>query len=354
MSGVQGCAISTDIDGDGMDEVVACNGNWVATYRYDSQVDNYTELWRQEFLRANQVCFGDIDHDGVVDMLVSRGSWYPEHQGYVVFKKSAADEWVRLGSVETDDTWNQIPFGNRVLSIGDCDGDGRNEIVGHSWFGTMGILRFNRVRYALDAFERLYSHYIYNVGGRATSSLVGDADNNGANEVICGTTNGWRIYTNGGNESNYTVSFSNQPTGRQEIVLGDLNNDGKNEILVTSGDTGRGVRIFRHNESSYIQIWEAHLGEQCGKPIIGKILENGRNQFAFLAQGKLVVYEYVNGVPEMVWEKDLGSTMVSNWNEMELALGDPDRSGKTSLMVSWGWNLTPMLLKIWDSQGGGP
>ena len=208
----------------------------------------------------------------------------------------------------------------------------------------MGILRFDKTRYILDAFELLYHDEM----GRSqvrTSSFVGDADNNGKSEVVFTTDNALHVYSYSEIEGNYSVSFAlDTMDGWNEVVLGDLDNDGSNEILVTTAGTASGARIYRHNGSTYEMMWEAHIGESCGKPLIGEIMNNGLSQYAFLANGRLVVYEYIMGVPQIVWDTDLGSTMVGNWDGMDLTLGDPDHDGQTDLIVSRGYGLPPLLL----------
>jgi len=195
---------------------------------------------------------GDADNDGKNELLIGgrdpfmrvmkwNGNTYVEQAkildpafgiGYSV--------WMRIG-----DNWFNIPepFGSATgFFIGDADNDGKNE-VGVAWGRHFSAFKWDGRHY------RLLGKYIVigkDKGGTTLDCIVGDADNDGKNEVL--VTGGFD-----GEQSLIMLKWDGKEFkkmagwGRRSIYfpwIADVDGDGKNEVIV--GD-GRSLYVLKWN-----------------------------------------------------------------------------------------------------------
>jgi len=120
---------------------------------------------------------------------------------------------------------------NTGIAIGDADNDGQNEIVvSLSWFGRKILMvEYSNGDYVVETIE--------NTGGDINSIDVADVNGDNLNEIIAGT--GWwatydvRVlkYENGG-----FTRIWNEKIGWTQARVGDIDGDGKVEIATVSGN----------------------------------------------------------------------------------------------------------------------
>jgi hypothetical protein len=190
-------------------------GKWVET--------NVSNL--SSFVAVEAVAIGDVNNDGKNEIAIGLRS-YNSYPNETRIYENKSGGWVETNISSWDsDIW--------FVAIGDADNDGQNELA------VVGENIYNN--YVLRIYKNVTGKWAEtNVTSLNTSVLslaIGDANNDGQNEVVIGAAqyaNEVRMYKNmsgGWVETN----ISDEDTDVWGITIGDANNDGKNEIIASSG-----------------------------------------------------------------------------------------------------------------------
>jgi hypothetical protein len=253
-----------DVDGDGKTEIVT-SGSFFDGTRNVAQlvVWNATSLLAEEITAwywtnntvVNSVTLGDVDGDGQVEIVT--GGYFNDGS------RNVAQLVVWTGStLAVDKLMGWYWTGNTVInsvSLGDVDGDGQVEIVTGGYYndGSRNVAQLIEWNGATLAVDRLTAWYW--TGNTVINSVaLGDADNDGQTEVVTGGyyNDGVRniaqlIEWNGANLAvdRLTGWYWTSNTVINSVALGDVDNDGQNEI-VTGGQFNDGIR-----DSSQLVMW---------------------------------------------------------------------------------------------------
>ncbi len=268
-----------DIDGDGKDEIVLCMGpvenDLIVPYGYFQVLDdNYRHLfWGQIHWGAyNEIngetwpACGDLDGDGKDEILIGLGKG---GMGMIeVF--SISDNQLKHHSwiASTWPEYNQA-MGEVRPASGDLDGDGKDDIiVGFGPVadnpempgGTYEILSGNGEHMAWG--EVGWSDY--NQLNGESRPVIGDLNGDGANEIIIGLgsgSNGAFEIQNFNDEGKLTNQAwleipwwqeYNELSGETRPAVGNLDDDDADELVIALGQGGGGwVHLFDDKESGY-------------------------------------------------------------------------------------------------------
>jgi|GEM_PF-3593118 len=209
-----------DVDSDGKQEIIGVNTNGIFTLN----AEDGSTLWQKEYKTAACLpAIADLDNDG--DLEIAFGTLYFEGFGgnnrtYVIDAATGDLEWY----YDLDDWPGQI-------SAGDVDGDGVLEIV----FNTL-----NQDVYCLDR----YDGWVYPRDGNGaigddyyiiSAVAIADTDNDNNLEIIVGSTEGYLdIFSGSGSlERRYNLGGI-----VEDPAIGDVDDDGKAEIIVKNGIIG--------------------------------------------------------------------------------------------------------------------
>jgi Tol biopolymer transport system component len=325
-------ALPFDWDGDNIDELVVGTGDSTCIWKvFDFQSGSFAEV----FSKDEGACYrthaysGDTDSDNQLELLIQTDN--ADGGGFLkIFENSGPGSW--------SEVWSQS-FSTlrtpRNIFVGDPDNDGKNEIViGEDWY--------DRQLYVYEHNGgNNYSGTLLESGKDYHSVCVGDADNDGQNELAMGTglydasgrTVGIWEYSAG----SYTKVFSQLINGDQsEIAIGDLDNDGKNEILQTRGGGGAGnyygFAILKWNGATYNVLYSNTTIDCTFRPLIGDLFNSGSNQFALIGDNQVDIMEYSSGSTNPICSLPLGQS--TNWGSEGISFGDVNGDGKGEFITS--------------------
>jgi len=268
-----------DIDGDGKDEVIlglgpvpgdsSMPGGW-----FQILEDNYTPLaWGRinwsAYNSANGESWpacGDVDGDGRDEIIIGLGT-YPAAGGYVeIFDYDAGSvthaAWVRVN-------WCAYNTANGEThpACGDIDGDGRDEIIiglGSAAGGWFEVFDDALGSYAHLAWPRV-QWWSYNSANGETRPACGDVDGDGRDEIVVGLGQGARGHLEVFDDASAGYGHLawprvlwgtyNSANGETRPACGDVDGDGLDEIVVGLGQGARGyLEVFDDASAGYAHL----------------------------------------------------------------------------------------------------
>lgn len=230
-----------DVDGEGVDEVITApgpgGGPQVRVFEVDGTPRSQFFAFSEKSRTGLFVSTGDVDGDGVEDLLVSQDA--------------GGEGWVKAFNPDGKELIALRPFDYTRRSIrvaaGDLDGDGLADIV--SGMGGSGTQRV-RVYRSDGEFLSEFDAYA-KAQGVGVFVAVGDVDGNGTREIVIAPDRGAaptvKIFDLKGNLLKSFLAYGSGFRGGVRIETGDVNRDRVDEIYAIPGPSGGPhVRVFNH------------------------------------------------------------------------------------------------------------
>ena len=246
---------------------------------------------------------------------------------------------------------NSVDLGtaNSVGCLGDLDGDGLPDIILDASSGSFIVLAKNTSTSSALSFAPV-SEGVYPTGVTATTGplniTTADLDGNGKPDVIIANADSTiTVYYN--NSTATTISLTNKQdftiaAGAKTVTTGDLNGDGKPDVIVTSGITGM-VYILKNTSvpgtislvpaASYFNGY--FTGNGAGRVAVGDLDGDGKPDLAIVnsTNNNLVLYRNTGTGGSIAFSGD-SVYSCGAYNPTGVAIGDIDGDGKPDLAVS--------------------
>ena len=297
--------IVRDVIGDSRPDIISCaNGSAFAmSYKGTS----YRDTWYSPNVGCTGVAVGDRDGSGSNQIFVGTATNYNYYAstgpGYlyvydptsygpelakVQVSATEAVQDIAFGNVDGDPGMEVVAvtstkvfvynaatlalkwtasYGGHTVAIGDLEGDGLNEIViaaaniGYVLNGSTQTLKWSYVGTTYPA-------------GFGPAMSLGDVDNDGKAEILCGTPNSVSAAARVINGDTMTVI--SLPTGAQSITAGDANNDGQTELIV--GQQYGGVEGYSISGTTATKIWSIANSDGAQGMAVGDPDGDGKNE----------------------------------------------------------------------------
>jgi FG-GAP-like repeat/Fibronectin type III domain len=249
--------------------------------------------------RGVRLASGDLDGDGLDEIVAGLGSG---SNGWVAILDDATHGYGLLAWVQVGWASYATSNGEVFPAVGDLDGDSRKEIVFGLGAGGQGWIQV--LDDANNGFQHLAWKQVgfasYNTGGEgATHPAVGDLDGDGKAEIVVGLgqgSAGWmQVFDNG--NSNYSARTwvqvnwpaYNNANGTTFPAVGDIDGDGRGEIVAGLGKGSDGWYLmlndatanFAHIDWEQVAwpTYDAHSGET--HPAIGNVDADAAAEIVF-------------------------------------------------------------------------
>ncbi|MDA0987453.1 MAG: IPT/TIG domain-containing protein, partial [Bacteroidetes bacterium] len=224
--------------------VVSFGGSGILATTFSSKVDFTTGTPRS-------VAIGDIDGDGKSDLVVASTT---SNKVSVFRNTSTSGSLANSPSsfaAKQDFTTGTYPY---QVAIGDLDGDGLSDLVTVNWlsYGTSGLSVFRNT--STSGTVTFATAVGLTTGANPLSVAIGDMDGDGLSDlVVSGTANQVSVYRNNSTTTG-TVSFATKvdfpvDAYSRSVVIGDLDGDGKNDFAIANANNQR-VSVFRNNSTT--------------------------------------------------------------------------------------------------------
>jgi len=370
-----GALLVTDVDHDGVDEILYGDGQFGKIHAYD--VASRTEQWAIDNPDhgVTNIAVADVDGDGTQELLWGAGATSTGPDYLHVYDISTQ-------SLEWESQHVDGPF--HAMDVGDVDGDGQLEIVfaslrsnsgygdgmvavwdaqthtpewdqtnlfgGTAWTGIhdvqIGDVNNDGTQEIVVATDRLYDgaiyildgttkeirhSYFYDEGAPIRSLAIADVDNDGTNEIIAGgsreTTGAPGVYAyvldgaTGAVEWN-SISLGDYWSAISEIEVGNLDSDAAQEIVAVNN------HLFVFDGVTH-QQWQSSFSGVSSLHLYNPDRDETQEILVGLNNGQVLVID--GQTYQTVDDFQLSSTAITG-----LQTYDIDKDGDTELIYSNG------------------
>lgn len=323
LSGILSVPIITDLDGDDENELIVLDGFGIIVYGKSSTYFPFPTASR---FSDNHILVEDINEDGQKNIITLRHP-YPDS----LLKGELAIWQIRNNRLEK--LWEKTDtFLSFVLAYGDADNDEKKEL----------IVAGNRTIYLLKRVQGNSWEIVEEIPNLGVVDVVriADVDGDNKNEILAtGSAGKLTIYKQMKNmlgenifpviwQSEELINKDVKPTEFREpksftqgLEVSDLDGDGKNEILVGTGELGilphedenkeGHIYVFKHSgKNSFKDIWKSDWTYNARIPAftVGDIDSDKKNEIIY---NGMEAYEYTG--PESMYEK-IGSLSTNAHN----------------------------------------
>jgi hypothetical protein len=247
---------SGDVDGDGLPELVAVtHGSGVAAViEWENGSWSITEVDRKDGIYIHEVELADVDNDGI-DEFFSNPTEPNTGKGLSQKGELVMHKWNGT-SYEKQLIHSFNSTHAKEIAVGDLDNDGYPELLASVSGVAMetntsaqdvhdGLIEMEietPLRIVMWDFQEdiLYGEIISEINDIEARSLrIGDADNDGLNELVVGTdSRGLQIIKNAGGKWVREIIDKDLRGSIHEVMIIDVDGDGLNEIVASSDMMG--------------------------------------------------------------------------------------------------------------------
>ncbi|MGC3990907.1 MAG: VCBS repeat-containing protein [Chthoniobacteraceae bacterium] len=207
------------------------------------------------FTHGTPVALGDVNGDGVADLITGTGPG--EKPEIKVF------DGVTHAELASFLAYPSSFRGGVFVAAGDVNGDGVAEIIAAPGSGTAPLVKvFNH-----DGSQLLQSFLAYKKGFHGGVRVaVGDVDNDGTAEIITAPGKGAQrpvveIFKMDGTLLSSITAYDNTFHGGVFVAAGDVNGDGKAEVITGPGAGDPVVKLFQANGTliTSVEAFASHM-----------------------------------------------------------------------------------------------
>jgi hypothetical protein len=276
---------------------------------------------------ADKLEVADIDNDDDMEFITGydKDLWVYEVNDSLSFEPQYHDYFSGLQwgiqDVKAADTDTDGVLEITACAGGPSDTDGMGHVRIFDYYGTYQMVRSQ-----------------INIGEYTETAAVGDVDNDGINELVVGVS--WygrklQIYENNGT-NNFVLDWeADINSDVRGVAIADLDNDGINEIVAALGQwSGYAVRIYKYVTGSYVNVWSFNAPQVVFKFVeIADLDSDGKKEIiigSIETNSSLRVIKHVSGNQyQQVWVTAMPASV------RDILVSDLDRDLAMELVVAF-------------------
>ena len=236
--------------------------------------------------RGNIIAVADFNNDGKID--IAKGA---SNATIGILKNNCAS----VGSISASDFSSQanVPVGDVVsqLDSGDINGDGKIDLL-VGGFNSGFTVVLNNSSASTIAFGTSNSgandsdYYYFSLPYESARVKLGDVNGDGKLDVICSSyyAGSFRVFLNTSTTSSLTFSttpavFTTSLNGSRQMTTGDVNSDGKSDVIMGNDGTG-GFLVFLSTSSGSTVSFQSPIsltGNGAGQAFVADVNGDGKN-----------------------------------------------------------------------------
>ncbi len=328
-----------DVNNDGRNDVV------LGLQAYGSSVNDHSILvylqnangtldapvrypYATDYKIIGSIDIGDLNQDGKNDIIVGIKS---PSSFYGVFYQNASGTLNPIVSTPLTETLERV-------RIADMNRDGRNDIILSTWQNIQVLYQQNTAgTFQGISIPKPANAYVY----PAPMMEIADMNSDSSNDLVIHIPNLKKVYTyfSTGNTINPSPVVLDTGQTYDGMTLGDVNNDGKQDLLLCRGPNGTSkVRILHQvtGSSVYSDQGEMPAYELPDALRVADLNNDGKNEIVAVHGGwsRVTIYSqnvsgnYVNGY------QLFPVAYATSYNEDGLAVGDINSDGKKDVVIA--------------------
>lgn len=299
-----------DLDGDGTKEIITTNGTGVSVYSAGTGVLK----WSTGTGGGSSIAVGNVDTDPALEIVTTTYGG----KGYVLNGLTGAIKWEYINS-----------FGAKVR-LADLDGDGMQEIIGASAW------------YKITIFDADLKSPTWEISTSLDigSVTVSDTDGDGIPEIIYGDGQWGKLHAIDVRTKKEKWAVNNPEHGVSGIAVGDVDQDGKNELIWGAGGSSSGPDfLYIANPLTGVIKWQNMDIYGLGSLAVGDVDNDGADEIVMVTKNSNsgydagIIHIFNAATHQLKFQQKMAN---SNWSTTSsvVRIGDVDGDGKKEFVVS--------------------
>lgn len=228
--------------------------------------------------------------------------------------------------------------------IGDCDNDGKNELLISGRDCNIRVMKWDESEQTYNQVRSLRPPFYPFVQCDAGGMAIGDVTNDGKNEIAATWyTTVYRYFA-----FKYWIIGVNpyiflNNGGSADCLIGDCDNDGKNELILSGGPGWQGnspvaeITVFRWNGLFLRKVAEwkdPDVDGYCYMPGLGDVDDDGENELVCAYANKVVVLNW-DSEKKVFVPLEILKTYPGTDSPFGIVCKDCDNDGKAEILLSY-------------------